>query len=59
MKYAISAATGHFGQIAIRELLKEVSAVTLSPLSATLTKPRRFYQQGSRSVKPTILTRTH
>ncbi|WP_125761646.1 SDR family oxidoreductase [Companilactobacillus hulinensis] len=46
MKYAISAATGHFGQIAIRELLKEVSAEDIIAIVRNTDKAKKVLPEG-------------
>ncbi|WP_125588353.1 SDR family oxidoreductase [Companilactobacillus jidongensis] len=46
MKYAISAATGHFGQIAIRELLKEVSASDAIAIVRNVDKAKKVLPEG-------------
>lgn len=46
MKYAISAATGHFGQIAIRELLKEVSASDVIAIVRNPDKAKKVLPAG-------------
>lgn len=46
MNYAISAATGHFGQIAIRELLKEVSASDVTAIVRNVEKAKKVLPEG-------------
>ncbi|WP_334329355.1 NAD(P)H-binding protein [Companilactobacillus sp. HBUAS59699] len=46
MKYAISAATGHFGQIAIRELLKDISASDVIAIVRNVDKARKVLPEG-------------
>lgn len=46
MKYAISAATGHFGQIAIRELLKDVYASDVIAIVRNVEKAHQVLPEG-------------
>jgi len=46
MKYAISAATGHFGQLAINELLKEISASDITAVVRNVDKAKKVLPAG-------------
>lgn len=46
MKYAISAATGHFGQIAIRELLKKVNPSDVIAIVRNTDKAKKVLPEG-------------